>query len=94
MYASKLLNNLNKKSELQIPLWLTLFFLAEWIYNSQLNYKTFVSGVILLIWAIQGEAENIIMLWLNYIFRALLIAVLIVVAHPNEFWAGLEKLGF
>jgi hypothetical protein len=94
MYATKILNKLNKQSELNIPYWLTLFFLAEWIYNPQLNYKTFVSCVLLLIWAIQEESENQIMLWLNYSFRVLLVVSLIFIAHPNECWSALEKLGF
>ena len=89
----KFMNLINKKHELLVPNWLTVFFVAEWIFNSHLDYKPFIGGFILLIGAIQGSPESKLTQWLNYSFRAILIVAIMVVSHPNEFWTGLAKLG-
>lgn len=87
-------NILNKKSELLVPNWLTAFFLIEWIFNSQLEYKPFIGGFILLSGAVQITPERKITQWLNYAFRLALVVAILIVSHQKEFFSGVEKLGF
>lgn len=94
MYATKIINKLNTESKFYVPFWFMLYFLAEWIHNPHLDYRTFGSGALLLMATIQVDPEYKVTLYLNYALRLILFIAMVVVAHPNEFWAGLEKLGF
>lgn len=87
------MNTINKKFELVVPIWLAAFFLIEWIFNSNLDYRPFIGGFILLLGVIQSSPQEKLIRWANYTFRTILIAAIIIVLHPKEFWAAMAKLG-